>query len=254
MTTAGAERKLLDVIEPFVLLSASTLITCAYRQNYSAFDLMSRPHVFHARANAGRVDFELPEWIPVEEALLGVADAGLHSMVKHLALQRAAGAGKPGMRIHRIQLGPELCREGDLISLTYSPWFRFAAPPYRFEVGSHAAAYVASALGRLARARGFSARCDVKTDRAALWLSESLRIEVLGADMLTDVAISLDGDEASLSFVNPQLSVARAMFPDVYTALRSASEAGEQFRGVSLLIEEDQVLLYGSGGAADVQA
>ncbi len=254
MTASAAERELLDQIEPYVLMSASTLISCAYNQNYAAFDLLSRPHVFRATASAGQVAFELPEWLPIEEALLGVAETGLHSIVKHLALQRTAGAGKPGTRIQHFQLGPALCSDGDVVTLTYSPWFRFAAPPYRFELQSHAAGYVVAALGHLSRARGLSVRLEVGTDTSVLWLSERLRIEVMGTTELTDISVLLDDDEAHLCFTNPQLSVSRQMFPDVYAAVRTASEAGEQFRGASVLVKDDQVLLCGDGRTGDVQA
>lgn len=253
MATA-VERKVLDEIEPYVLLVASTLITCAFRQNYAAFDLLSRPHVCRAVVSGGRVEFELPDWFPVEEALLSAVNGGLHSIVKHLALKRMGRAGRPTMRIHQFEVSPELCREGELLSLTYSPWFRFAAPPYRFELENQVAAYVAAALGHLGRARGLSVRSQSTSDLSVLWLSERLRIEVLGAGELTEIAILLDADETSLTIANRQLSVSRRMFHDVYTALRSAGETGEQFGGASLLIEEDQVLLYGDGRTGDVQA
>jgi hypothetical protein len=249
----AAERKLLDQIEPYVLMSASTLITCAYKRNYAAFDLLSRPHVFRTTASAGRVEFELPEWLPIAEALLGVSETGLRSMVKHLHLQRAEDAGKPGMRIHRFQLGPELCGDGETVSLTYSPWFRFAAPPYRFDIESGASAYAVAAMGHLSRARGLSVRTEVDADVSALWLSERIRIEVMGDTSVTDITVLLDGDESHLGLSSPQLSVARQMFPDVYAAARSAKEAGEQFRGASLLIDEDRVLIFGDEGAGDVQ-
>lgn len=253
MMASVAERKLLDEIEPYVLMSASTLITCAYNQNYAAFDLLSRPHVFRATASAGQVAFELPEWLPAEETLLGVGEAGLHSMVKHLNVQRTVGAGKPGTRIHRFQLGPALCMDGESVSLTYSPWFRFAAPPYRFDIGRHAAAYVVAALGHLCQARGHNVRMEVDADLSVLWLSERLRLEVMGDTSLTDITVMLGEEESHLSLPNPQLSLSRQMFPDVYAAARSANEAGEQFRGTSLLIDEDRVVLSGDAGVGDVQ-
>jgi hypothetical protein len=249
-----AERKAFDEIEPYVLMAASTLITCAYNRNYAAFDLLSRPHIFRATVNAGRVEFEVPEWLPIAESLLGVAETGLHSMVKHLHLQRAEGAGKPGMRIHRFQLDAAWCGNGETVSLTYSPWFRFAAPPYRFDIKNHAAAYVVAALGRLSQARGLTVRTELDTDVSVLWLSDRIRIEVMGDTVLTDITVLLDGDESHLSFTSPQVSVSRQMFPDVYAAARSANGAGEQFRGASLLVDEDRILLCGDEGVGDVQA
>jgi hypothetical protein len=249
-----AERVALDEIEPYVLMAASTLITCAYNQNYAAFDLLSRPRILRATANAGHVEFEVPEWFPIADSLLGVAQAGLHSMVKHVYLPRAERAGKPGMRVFRFQLGPALCSDGETVSLTYSPWFRFAAPPYRFDLDSHAAAYVVAALGHLCQARGLSVRTEVDDDVSVLWLSKRLRIEVMGDTALTDIAVLFPDDESHLSVRNPQLSVSRRMFPDVYAAALSARGAGEQFRGASLVIDEDRALLCGDGGMDDVQA
>lgn len=254
MTAAAVERKLLDEIEPYVLMAASTLITGAYNRNYAAFDLLSRPHVFRTTASAGQVAFELPQWLPAEEALLGVGETGLHSMVKHLNIQRAVSEGKPGMRVHRLQLGPALCKEGEPATLTYSPWFRFAAPPYRFDVARQAAAYVATALGHLCQARGQSVRIEVEPDLSVLWLSERLRIEAMGDEALTDITVMFDADESHLSFATPQLSLSRRMFPDVYAAARSAAEAGEVFRGASMLIDEERLVLSGDQGASDVQA
>jgi hypothetical protein len=253
MIATDAERARLDVIEPYVLLSASMLISSAFQHNQATLSLLSRPQVASAAVNDGRVEFELPEWFPVEEALLSTAEGGLWSVVKHLGLPRSVRSGKPSTRIHRLELGPESCREGESVSLTYSPWFRFAAPPYRFDVGN-LAAYVTAAFGHLARLRGLGAQVETSAGVSVLWLSERLRVEVIGATELTEIAILLDGDETSVSFANPQLSVARRMFPDIYAALRSASEAGERFVRASLLIEEDQVLLYGDEGAGNVSS
>jgi hypothetical protein len=253
MTAGVTERKLLAQIEPYVLLSATALITCAYQHSSAVFDLLSRPQVLRATAHGGRVEFEVPDWFPIEESLLSVADSGIHSMVKHLALKRTVESGTPARRIHRFELGLAQCNDGDSVSLTYCSWFRFAAPPYRFEVGTHVAAYVAAALRQRVRVSGLNAQLDVKSDLAVLWLSDRLRIELLGAAMLTDVSILLDGDDTHLSFVSPQLTVARRMFPDVYSAMRRASEAGERFRGAALLIEDDRALLHGDRGASNVQ-
>ncbi|NJN00268.1 MAG: hypothetical protein HC793_00880 [Aquincola sp.] len=192
--------------------------------------------------------------MPIEEALLGSAEGGLHSVVKHLALPRAVRAGRPGTRVLRFEMGLQLCREGESVSLTYSPWLRFAAPPYHFDIAQRPAAYVVAALQHLARVQGLNVRSEATAEASVLWLSQRLRIEVIGDTALTEIAILLDGDETSLSFAGSQLSVARRMFPDVCAALRSADEAGERFRGASLLIEEDQILLYGSTGVDDVQA
>jgi hypothetical protein len=253
--TTSAERTVLAAIEPYVLMAVSTLISCAYNSNYAAFDLMSRPHVFRATTSEGQVEFEVPEWFPIHEALLAVGKDGLHSIVKHLGLPRTEGTGKSGMRLHRFQLDAALCSNGESVSLTYSPWLRFAAPPYRFDVERDAAHYVVAALGRLCQARGLRVRADAATGLSALWLSDRLRVEIMGAAALTDLSILLDGDETHLSFHNPQLSVSRHMFPDVYAAARSASEAGEPFRGLSVMIEEDRALLFGDGRTADdVQA
>lgn len=254
MNATTSERKLLDEIEPYVLSSASTLITCCYQNNFLAIELLSRPQVSHGTAHSGVVAFEVPEWFPVEEALLSADNGQLHSMVKHLALKRVVGTGQPGMRVHRIKLGPDLCADGETVALTYSPWFRFAAPPYRFDVENRVAAYVVAALGHLARVKGQRVRLELNPDRSVLWISERLRIEAMGAARLTEIAVLLDDDETSLSLASLQLSVARRMFPDVYAAVRSAGKAGERFRDASLLIEEDQVLLYGDRKAGDVQA
>jgi hypothetical protein len=249
-----AERKALAEIEPYVLVAASVLITSAYNHNNAAFDLLSRPRIFRAAANGGRVEFEVPEWLPIAESLLGVGVARLHSMVKHLHLHRAESAGKPGTRNHRFQLGPALCSDGETVSLTYSPWFRYAAPPYRFDLEGRAAAYVVAAMGHLCQARGLNVRMEVDSDVSVLWLSDHLRIEVMGDTALTDIAVLLDGDESHLSLSNPQLSVSRHMFPDVYAAARSANESGERFRGASLQIDEHRILLCDDGGVSDVQA
>jgi hypothetical protein len=253
MNHTPVERDLLDEIEPYVLLAASSLITCAYQQNFASLSMLSRPTVFSSAVREGRVDLELPEWLPIEEALLSAAEGGIHSVVKHLALPRAVRAAKPGTRILRIEIGPDLCRDGESVSLVYSPWFRFAAPPYRFEIAQRPGAYVIAAFGHLARVRGLSVRVEHRADASVLWLSERLRIEVIGAEALTEMAILLDGDETSLSLAGTQLSVARRMFPDVYAALRSAGEAGEQFNGASLLFEDDQVVLYGGTEVDHVQ-
>lgn len=248
------ERRLLDAIEPYVLLSASTLITATFQQNHSSFALLSRPNVFRATVRGGRVEFEVPEWLPVEEALLSAANCGLHSIVKHLPLRRVARPGAPGMRLHMFEIAAELCRDGQSVSLSYFAWFRFAAPPYHFEAENQVAAYVGAALGHLGRAQGLRVRSELAPALSMLWLSDRLRIEVVGAAELTEMAILLDDDETSLSFAAPQLSVARRMFPDVYAAVRSAAEAGEHFRGAALLVEEDQVLLYDNGDASHVSA
>jgi len=254
MTASATERKLLDEIEPYALMAASTLITCAYNRNYAAFDLLSRPHVFRSTVSAGQLAFELPEWLAAEETLLAVGETGLHSMVKHLNVPRAVSAGKPGMRIHRLQLGSALCKEGESATLTYSPWFRFAAPPYRFDVEHQAATYVVTALGHLCQSRSQSVRMEVEPDLSVLWLSERLRIEAMGDTTLTDITVVFDDEESHLSLPNPQLSLSRRMFPDVYAAARGAAEAGEEFRGALLLIDEERMVLSGDGGAGDVQA
>lgn len=97
-------------------------------------------------------------------------------------------------------------------------------------------------------------RSDVHADVAALWLSDRLRIECMGDTALTDITVLLDEEESHLSLANPQLSVSRQMFPDVYAAARRADESGERFRGTSLLIDEGRIVLYGAEGTGDVQA
>jgi hypothetical protein len=255
MTAPTDDGKTLAAVEPYVLLAASALITCAYNKNYAAFDLLSRPHVFRATTSAGHVEFEVPEWFPIQEALLGVGKEGLHSVVKHLGLPRSEGAGRGGTRLHRFQLDAVLRADGESVSLTYSPWFRFAAPPHRFELERDAAGYVVSALGHLCQAQGLRVRVEVGTGLSVLFLSDRLRVEVMGAAALTDMSVLLDDHETHLGFQNAQLSVSRHMFPDVYAAVRRASEAGEQFRGLSLMVEEDRVLIFGDERTADdVQA
>jgi hypothetical protein len=254
MSATAAERKLLDVLEPYVLMSASTLITSAFQGKHTTFALLSRPQIARATVSEGRVDFELPEWFPIDEALLSAADCGIRSIVKHLPWQRMTGPGNPPMRRHRFKVGRDLCRDGETVLLAYSPWLRFAAPPYDFELEHRMAAYVGAALAHLGRSAGLGARLESTPELSVVWLSERLRVEVVGADELTDITVLFDGDESAVSFVNPQLSVARRMFPDVYAALRSARDAGEQFRGASLLVEEDQAWLHSDEGADDVQA
>ncbi|NJK42492.1 MAG: hypothetical protein HC937_01805 [Aquincola sp.] len=90
MNRTATDRELLDAIEPYVFLAASTLVTSAYQRSHAAFALLSRPKVYSATAIQGHVDFEVPDWLPIEEALLGSAEGGLHSVVKHLALPRAS--------------------------------------------------------------------------------------------------------------------------------------------------------------------
>lgn len=254
MTITPDERKLLDEIEPYVLMSASLLISCAYRGNYAEFDLLARPQVYRTTASGGFVNFEVPEQFPVEHALLSTANGKVHSVVKHLHLPRKVRAGSSGMQVHRFGLGQDLCSDGENAGLTYSPWFRFAAPPYRFEIQGQASAYVGAALAHLARVKGLSVQADLKPDLSVLRLSDQLRVELIGAAELTEVAVLLGTDETSISFANPQLSVARRMFPDMDAAVRSAAQAGERFRGASLIVEADQVLIYADSGASDVQA
>lgn len=247
------ERKLLDAIQPYVLLAASTLISCSYNANFAAFGLVQQPHSYRARAKAGRVSFEVPEWLPFEECLFTGPGGALNAVVKHLALRRRAEPGAGGVRNCIVELPPGLAGDGSEFTLTYFAWFRFAAPPFDFHAEGRAAHYVGEALQHLAQSRGLVAGLDLQEDAAVVQLTDRLRIEVVGNQVLTELSVLASAEETTIGLGSLTLDVSGTMFPDVHHALRDALAAGEVFRGLALNVDADRALLH-ARGAADVQA
>lgn len=250
----AAERACLDAIQPYVLLAVSTLITSSYKQSFTPLALLQRPFTYHGEASGGRVGFELPDWLPVEECLLSAPGGELHSFVKHLALNRRADAGAPGMQIHTFELPPGSNQDGNRYALTYFAWYRFAAPPYDFHAEGRVAHYVGAALRHACLSRGTEATLDLAEGLAILRLSDRLFIEVAGDDALSAISILLDDLETTLSFSRLHLTVCGSMFPDLHAAARGALAAGESFQGAVLRADGQQFQLHAATGGQHVQA
>lgn len=248
------ERRVLDAMQPYVLLAVSTLLSSSYEKNFSPFVLLQRPHVYRGLVAGGRIVFELPDWLPVEECLLSGGHGELLSFVKHLALRRRADIHAPGKTAHSLELPEGLFSDGDTLSLTYFAWFRYAAPPFDFAAEGCVAHYVGAALLHLCRGHGVTATLDLLDSVSILRLSDALAIEVVGDDALSEMSVLLGTFESSISFDALHLTVSCEMFPDLHFAAREALAAGEAFRGAILSADDHHFLLSADPGVDNVQA
>lgn len=242
------EQRCLAAIEPYVMLATSALITSAWQRDFSVFELLARPHTIASRVVNGVAAFELPRSISLDECFMESAQGGVHSFVKHLRFKRAAEPSSQGMR-HLLAPLNGVCAEGEPVSLVYTPWFRYAAPPYDFDLSSGISEYVGRAFAHIARQHGIGAEVSSAADAHRVRIGDRLSVEVVGSDTVEELAIVMAGAETSLGLRNRQLSLSREMFPGLYEAARAGRDAGESFERLGLVLEDDQFLLYANDEA-----
>jgi hypothetical protein len=227
-----------STIERWGFITLGVFTTCCYTKDFAALDLLRFPQTFTGNLSGNIVSFDLPEWFPQEHAICRAADGTLFSKLKDLPLPRQIKPGSNKNKLLMMQLPPSVTAAAK-VTLTYSPWFRFAHTGSIFTINDSISDFLCRIVEYAARRSGMTCESIVESGDtcsiAARKGMNSFQFMATGTDNLRSLKLETRTSQLSLNIETRTMSISPTLTPGIFAAVRTMREAGSSLQNCSIV-------------------
>ncbi len=227
-----------STIERWGFITLGVFTTCCYTKDFAALDLLRFPQTFTGNLAGNIVSFDLPEWFPQEHAIFRLADGTLFSKLKDLPLPRQIKPGSNKNKLLMMQLPPSATSAAK-ITLTYSPWFRFAHTGSMFTINDSISDFLCRIVEYAARRCGMACESIIESGDtrsiAARTDIESFHFIATGTDNLRSFKLEARTSQLSLNIETRTMSISPTLTPALFAAVRTMRETGASLQNCSIV-------------------
>jgi hypothetical protein len=240
-----------STIERWGFITLGVFTTCCYTKDFAALDLLRFPQTFTGNLSGNIVAFDLPEWFPQEHAIFRAADGTLFSKLKDLPLPRQIKPGSNKNKLLMMQLPPSVTSPAK-ITLTYSPWFRFAHTGSTFTINDSISDFLCRIVEYAARRSGMTCDSIIESGEtrsiAARSETDSFQFMATGTDNLRSLRLEANRSQLSLNIETRTMSISPTLTPALFAAVRTMREAGSSLQNCSIVNEPSGEFTLQFGG------
>jgi len=249
---SGAE-KVYALAEPWSVLAIGNFITACCTRNFTALQLLRSPIRCVGRLEGGLATIDVPNWFPLQDAILEVAGGAVYSKLRDLPVNPKAQ--KISDQAQRIQL--DLIRAAvpvaaQPVALTYFPWFRFLAEPVGFDAPGRVAAYIAGCFRYLLVRNDLAAEVTQDGDGCRVATNDGLVIDIEGMQALKRLSLAQGALESSFDLEASRIQIDRRMFPAAFEAGAEMLKTPDRLANVEMNVSGDHLILVPGKAAAHV--
>ncbi|HNB27657.1 MAG TPA: hypothetical protein PLR41_11895 [Alphaproteobacteria bacterium] len=249
---SGAER-IYALAEPWSVLAIGNFITACCKRNFTALQLLRSPIRCVGRLEGGLATIDVPNWFPVQDAILEVAGGAVYSKLRDLPLNpKAQRISDQAQRIQLDLIRAAVPVASQPVALTYFPWFRFLAEPVGFDAAGRVAAYIAGCFRYLLIRDGLGAEVTQDGDGCRIATEDGLVIDIQGMQALKSLALTQGARASSFDLEASRIQIDRRMFPAAYEAGAEMLKTPDRLANVEMTASGDHLILVPGKGAAHV--
>ncbi|MEQ8733909.1 MAG: hypothetical protein RIC29_03230 [Rhodospirillaceae bacterium] len=207
------------VIEPWIVLANSVLITCSCTRNFTPIELLKAPMRFRGENSDGVVKIAVPKGFPTMDAILVSSGREFLSKIKDLNLPMSTQSLNEQTDIFAIKLtGVKALESLSYLDLTYYPLYRFHSEHLFFYADNQVAAYVGDCIRFIMLRSGYQPIIQNDGDQSVITVGSGMKITVFGMRSLERIQISDSGRTTVFDIKEKSIDVDSLMYPSVYTA------------------------------------
>jgi hypothetical protein len=207
------------LIEPWVVLANSVLITCCCTRNFTPIDLLKAPMRFRGENSDGSVKIAVPKGFPTKDAILVSSGREFLSKIKDLNLPMSTQSLNEQTDVILIKFqGIKALESLSHLDLTYYPLYRFHSEHLFFHADNQVAAYVGDCIRFIMLRSGYQPNMENDNNQSIITSGAGVKITVVGMKSLEKIEISDSGNTSIFDIKEKSISVDSNMYPSVYTA------------------------------------
>ena len=213
-----------------VFLVISNFISCAFRRNFTVFELLKRPLVFKGSRQENSFVVSVPKGLPWEETVLVIEDV-FTSKLKDLAIKKRAQSQNDDNNFVLIDaqsleffLGMDGSERLASCRLVYSPWYRFVSEPFAIGEVGKITSHILGCISYFLRSKNITSKIEQSSESGNSLLLESTysgfnKITIFENGSLEWIKVSSPEGFSELNLVEKKIILSKAHEPCLFSAL-----------------------------------